>query len=196
MVQMQIDKNTILDMVKTNQTSGRYLHTLGVQYTAACLAMRYEDSVERAELAGILHDCAKCLTDKQMLDQCEQYKINMSGIEKEHPYLLHGKLGAVYAKNKYKIMDEEIVNAVAYHTTGKPAMNLLEKIVFVADYIEPNRKPTSILSEVRRLAFYDIDKAVYLILEGTLRYLKEENKDIDTLTIDSYNYYKNELQQR
>lgn len=190
---MPMDIKQILEIVESNLTKSRYSHTLSVQSTAASLAKKYNYSVEKAEISGVLHDCAKCLSDEIMIKECDKYHVMMSDIEKKHPYLLHGKLGAAYAKYQYGITDAQILDAIAFHTTGRPNMTLLEKIIFVADYIEPNRKSTPLMEALRRLAYEDLNKTVFFILEETLRYLKKINKDIDTLTIDSYNYYKIEF---
>lgn len=168
----------------------RYEHTLGVAYMAIALAMRYECDLRKAELAGLLHDCAKCVPNDKKLNQCIKHNISISDVEDRNPHLLHAKLGAFYAMNKYNIDDRDIINAILKHTTGAPAMTTLEKIVFVADYIEPNRSNIKGLNEIRRIAFEDLDLAVYKILKSTLEHLKNINADIDSITINAYKYYK------
>lgn len=86
-------------------------------------------------------------------------------------------------------MDEDILNAITWHTTGRPAMSLLEKIIFVADYIEPSRRPIPELNLIRQLAFTDIDQAVIKILENTLKYLNEKGNPIDDMTQKTYDSY-------
>ncbi len=182
--------------LKKHITQKRFLHTRGVEYTAVMLAMRYEADLQKAALAGLLHDCAKCLEDDKMKKECKKYKIECSETEKKLPYLLHAKLGAYYAKEKYDIKDNEILSAIRYHTTGRAEMTLLEKIVFTADYIEPHRKMLKQLPAIRKMAFIDLDQAVYMILDSTLSYLNEGNekkdkkKDIDEHTLQAYEYYK------
>lgn len=173
-------------------TKRRYTHTLGVSYTAAALAMKYGYDIKKAQVAGLLHDCAKCNTDEKMLEKCKKNKIIITDIEKRNPYLLHAKLGACLAKKQYGIEEEEILSAIAYHTTGKPAMSELEKIVFVSDYIEPNRKEIWGLSQIRKMAFENLDEAVFMILDNTLSYLKEESgkKEIDSMTEEAFEYYR------
>lgn len=190
---MKIELRELQEQVKKVLSKKRYFHTLGVQYTAANLAMRYDLDIEKASIAGLLHDCAKSLTDEKLLEKCKKHQISIRKIEERNPYLLHAKLGGYYAIHQYGITDEEIVQAIIYHTTGKPKMNLLEKIVFVADYIEPGRKEVSGMKEIRHIAYIDLDKTVYLILENTLSYLKGEEikKEIDPVTEEAYQYYKN-----
>lgn len=171
------------------QGEKRYEHTLGVAYTAAALAMCYNADVKNAQLAGMLHDCAKCLSDEKRLSICKKYGIPMTDVEKRNPFLLHAKAGAYLAEKKYGIEDRDILNAIQYHTTGRPDMSLLEKIVFVADYIEPGRKQAPNLPEIRQLAFQNLDKAMVRILEDTVQYLEQGGGEIDPATEETLKYY-------
>ena len=172
------------------QTGKRFQHTLGVEFTAAAMAMRYGMPVLQAQLAGLLHDCAKCFSDEKLLKICSKNDLAVSEIEKRNPYLLHGRVGAFLAKTEYGIEDEDILNAIEWHTTGRPGMSELEKIIFIADYIEPGRKQASNLTEVRRLAFEDLDRAIVKILKDILEYLNKSDKgDIDPMTLKTYQYY-------
>ena len=176
--------------LKKVQDKDRYEHTKGVMYTAGCLAMAYGYDMQKAMLAGLLHDCAKCIPNKKKLKMCSQHHISVSEFEQEHPFLLHAKLGAYVAKAKYDITDENILSAITWHTTGKPEMTLLEKIVYIADYIEPKRDKAPNLAIVRKLAFQDLDECMYKILCDTLAYLEENPKDIDNATKDAFLYYR------
>lgn len=182
--------------LKKHLTKDRYQHTLGVAYTAAALAMKYNTDtsnanlVKRAYLAGLLHDCAKCMSDEKKLHICDKNNISYSTMESEHPYLLHGKVGAHIASRKFKIKDEDILQAITWHTTGRPDMSLLEKIIFIADYIEPSRKPVKELDLIRKLAFEDIDKTMEKILSNTLKYLDGKNAPVDIMTQTTYESYK------
>lgn len=182
--------------LKKHLTKDRYQHTLGVAYTAAALAMKYNTDtsnanlVKRAYLAGLLHDCAKCMSDEKKLHICDKNNISYSTMESEHPYLLHGKVGAYIASRKFKIKDEDILQAITWHTTGRPDMSLLEKIIFIADYIEPSRKPVKELDLIRKLAFEDIDKTMEKILSNTLKYLDGKNAPVDIMTQTTYESYK------
>ena len=179
----------IQNKLRKKLKGSRYIHTLGVEYTSVCLAMKYGEDLEKAELAGLLHDCAKQLPEKKLIKICREHDEKISKMEFHQPFLLHGKAGACLAKDKFGIEDESILNAIRYHTTGRPD-NLLEKIVFVADYIEPNRRKADNLAELRRLAFEDLDETVLLILEQTLDYLKKTGKEIDRHTIMTRDFYK------
>ena len=170
--------------------SKRYEHTQGVAYTSAALAMRYGEDVCKAELAGLLHDCAKCLENEKKIHICKKNGINISDAEQRNPFLLHAKVGGHLAKTKYKIDDEDVINAILYHTTGRPGMSLLEKIVYIADYIEPGRENAPNLEEVRKLSFQDLDEALLRILEDILVHLKDSKKEIDPMTQMTYEFYK------
>ena len=167
----------------------RYLHSLGVEETAGNLAILYGYDMKKARIAGILHDCAKHLSEQELLAECTNHHIPISEVEKQCPFLLHAKVGAFYAGTKYGINDEEILNAITYHTTGRPSMSLLERIIFIADYVEPNRGALPGIDQIRMAAGKDLDSAVVMILENTLNYLLNHAKMIDTMTLETYHYY-------
>lgn len=177
---------------------GRYLHTVRVAETAASLAFCHcgqrKKDIPRAELAGMLHDCAKYYTGEEMLCLCKDYGISLSDTERKNTALIHGKLGAWLAKERYGVCDEEICSAISYHTTGKPDMTTLEKIIYIADYIEPGRgmdcQPYP-LEEIRRESYRSLDSALLMILTDTVHYLRSnDNMEIDERTIETYEYYK------
>lgn len=166
------DELTLMrSQVRQQQKPSRFVHTLGVADTAVYLAERYGADRKKSEIAGLLHDCAKEL----------------------YPGLLHAPEGAKLAQSEYGIEDEEILDAIRWHTTGRPKMTLLDKIIYVADYIEPNRSQAPNLDEIRRLATEDIDECLYTILKATLAYLKASRISIDPMTEKTYLYYKKYL---
>lgn len=168
----------------------RYLHTIGVMYMCAALAMAHGYDLQDAQAAGLLHDCAKCIPNKKKLKMCSQSKIQVTPFEEAHPFLLHAKLGAYVAREKYDIKDENILSAITFHTTGKAEMSVLEKIVYIADYIEPLRDKAPNLELIRKLAFQDLDECMYKILKDTMDYLGENPKDMDSTTKDAFIYYE------
>lgn len=176
--------------LKSELDHDRYEHTIGVMHTAACLAMRYDEDIDRALLAGLLHDCAKCISAEEKLKMCKKNHIEISEAERENTGLLHAKLGAFLAKEKYGITDEGILQAIRVHTTGCPEMTLLDKIVYIADYIEAGRKTLPNHAEVRKLAFCDLDDCLYRILEDSLVYLESKGSVVDPMTEQTYLYYK------
>lgn len=192
-----MDKEVSMKKLRKNiekvQTAKRLEHTMGVEYTAACLAMKYGVSLTDARVAGLLHDCAKCMTDEELLKACKKYHYDPSAFEKRNPFILHGRVGAFLAKSEYGIEQEDILNAIAFHTTGRRNMSVLEKIIFIADYIEPGRNKAAHLEEIRKLAFEDLDAALIRILEDTLVYLKNSEGEIDPMTEITWKYYTNQL---
>ncbi|MBQ8946879.1 MAG: bis(5'-nucleosyl)-tetraphosphatase (symmetrical) YqeK [Lachnospiraceae bacterium] len=167
----------------------RYEHTLGVAVTSRMLARIYGADEASAYTAGLLHDCAKNLPHKEKLKMCEKEKLEVSEVEKANPGLLHAKVGAIVARDVYGISDPDILNAIRSHTTGRPEMSLLEKIIFTADYIEPGREERPGLTELRKEAFTDLDECVFHILDATLRYLGNTAKAIDPATRETFIYY-------
>lgn len=167
----------------------RYEHTLGVAYTAACLAMIYQEDVVKAETAGLLHDCAKCMTNEERIEICHKHHLEITEAEEANPVLLHAKVGSYLASKKFEVQDEDILNAILNHTTGRPGMSMLEKIIYIADYIEPGRKQAPNLPTIRKTAFQDLDKALLMILEDTLQYLHSIQGMIDPMTQTTYDYY-------
>lgn len=176
--------------VKGHQSDARFEHTVGVMYTAAALAMRYGADMKKALVAGLLHDCAKSFPSDVMIEYCKQYTIPISDTERVNPGLLHAKLGAYLARVEYGVNDKEILDAICYHTTGRPNMTLLDKIIYVSDYMEPNRNHAPNLEGIRKLAFEDLDAALLEILKATLDYLDRGKKAIDPMTEETYQYYK------
>ena len=126
--------------------------------------MRYGADMEDAELAGLLHDCAKQYDNETLLKRAAKYGLQVSDAERRNPSLLHAKVGAYLAEHKYDVEKQEILDAIRFHTTGRPGMSLLEKIVYVADYIEPRRFKAPNLKKIRELAFLDLDRTVYEIM--------------------------------
>ena len=167
-----MERDEMLASLKNKLTPKRYVHSIGVEYTAACMAFVYGEDVQRARIAGLLHDCAKCLSASDKLKKAEKFEIPISKCERENPDLLHGKLGAYYAKKKYGVTDE--------------------KIIFVADFIEPNRKMIRELPEIRKEAFTDLDTCIIHILRRTLEYLEVKGCAVDDLTEKTYEYYRSQ----
>ena len=168
----------------------RFDHTLGVAYTSASLAMVHGANVEKALIAGFLHDCAKCLSHEEQLKICEKNNIELSDVERRNHSLLHAKAGIYIASTKYEIRDREILDAIRYHTTGRENMSLLEKIVYIADFIEPNRKPLDDMNIIRQEAFSDKDKCLAHILYNSIVYLRTIGKECDDTTMKAYEFYK------
>lgn len=181
---------TFRKQLKSKLDPMRYEHSLSVSFTCAALAMRYGYDMERAELAGLLHDCAKRFTDNELIDRCRKHHIPLTEGELKAPAVVHAKYGAWMAENKFGIKDQEILSAIGCHTTGKPEMAMLDKILYIADYIEPRRDKASNLPQMRYLAFQDLDRTMYEILAGTLEYLKKKGGSVDPMTQQTFVYFE------
>ncbi len=185
-----MDLHEIRKKLKKELDKERYEHTKGVMYTAGCLAMAYEYSMEKAMLAGLLHDCAKCIPDEEKIQICEENHLLITSAERENPSLLHAKAGAVLAETKYEVTDPDILHAIKVHTTGEPNMSLLDMIIYVADYIEPLRDKAPHLEYLRKIAFSDIRQCTAEILYDTLHFLEGRKGSIDPTTQITYEFYK------
>jgi len=174
----------------------RFWHTIGVAHTAASLAMRYNVDMDTAYVTGLLHDCAKCMSHEERLSLCNEYDISVTESELENKALLHAKAGAILAKIEYDITDEDILHAISVHTTGEPDMNLLDKIIYIADYIEPGRDKAPNLEFVRKIAYKDLDACMAQILYDTLNYLQMRGGTIDPTTELTYQYYRKYRKER
>lgn len=186
-----MERNEALEIIKNHLPERRYTHTLGVLKTAEWLADKYGSDRKKAELAAIFHDYAKYRPAEEM-----RRIILEEPLPKElldfHPELWHAPVGAVLVKKEVGIEDGEILNAIKFHTTGRPAMTLLEKIVFLADYIEPGRNFPGV-EKVRETAKDNLDLAVFQALQNTLIHLVGKGMSVYPDTIHTYNDFINRL---
>ena len=180
-------KEKILKYIKENLKEDRYKHTLGVVETSKALAKANNIEENRAEIAALIHDCAKNMPIDTLFRILEENSQGIDEIEKKAPQLLHGKVGAIIGKNIMHIEDEEILSAVKYHTTGKKDMTILEKIIYIADYIEPNRSFSGV-EELRKLTFENLDKGVVVGIDNTIKYILKQGGLIHPNTIEARNY--------
>ena len=181
----------------------RLKHTLGVAETAKELAKRHfpEIDTEKVEIAGLMHDFTKELPTEEQLALCEKYGITLSELERKNPKLLHAKTGAAIAREVYKL-DGEVESAVYWHTTGKAAMSGMEICLYLADYIEPNRKDEGCVKlreyYYKKLGENNAETALIKTLirsfDTTVGFLMEERRVISLDTIEARNYYVTRLE--
>lgn len=176
----------IYKAIREKISEKRFNHVLGVVETAKMLANLYSEDIEKAKIASILHDVAREYTKDDMERLCTYYGYKFEDSVTKEPALLHSKIGAILARDVYSIEDNDVLNAISYHTTGRKNMTMLEKIVFIADYIEPSRNFEG-LENIRKLAFRDIDQAVFEALENNIRHLIDKRSFIHMDTLDARN---------
>ncbi|WP_163194232.1 bis(5'-nucleosyl)-tetraphosphatase (symmetrical) YqeK [Clostridium thermarum] len=176
----------MLDYIRKRLSPQRYQHVLGVRDAAVKLAETYGEDKEKAKLAALIHDCAKNMSDEDILSLVKSTGYTPDWIEEVAPQLLHGMAGAIIAKQEMGIEDSLILDAITYHTTGRRCMTLLDKIIYIADYIEPSRDfPT--VEDLRREALVDLDRAMLMSLENTIKYVVNKGQLLHTNTIDARN---------
>jgi predicted HD superfamily hydrolase involved in NAD metabolism len=170
----------------------RYYHSLEVANIALKLNEHLNLKLNETivYLASILHDCAKLYSKDKLWDILVEFKdiLNLESI-KNYPSIWHSFAGKKVAKDYYNINDENILSAIFYHTTGKPNMTTLEKLIFVSDYIEESRTGDYVLV-ARKACFKNLNYGVYIVLKQMIEYLNSNNYDICSLTLDAFNYYK------
>ena len=184
--------NRINEDIKKELSEKRYKHSLGVMKKAEELARNYGEDIIKSELVGLAHDIGKELSREEKLEYVKQNNIEIDEIEKINVGLLHAKIGADICKKRYGF-DEEMQDAIKYHTTGNNNMCMLSKILFVADKIEENRnykdeQRMKVLEETRKLAIENIDKALISLIDESLIYTIQKNELIHPNSILARNY--------
>ncbi|MBD1382073.1 bis(5'-nucleosyl)-tetraphosphatase (symmetrical) YqeK [Metabacillus arenae] len=174
-----------LFLVKKQLTEHRYQHTLGVMETAVHLAKVYGADAAKAELAAIFHDYAK-FRPKEEMKQVILTQNMSKDLLIHHSELWHAPVGAYLVQLEAGVSDEEVLDAIRYHTSGRPGMTLLEKVIYVADYIEPNRQFPGV-EQVRELAEKSLDQAMVKALQNTIIFLMKKNQAVYPVTIETYN---------
>lgn len=177
----------IEDYLKRNLKEHRFIHSLKVKDTAIKMAKCYNIDIEKTKIAGLVHDCAKNKKDEELINIVKRYGYDINKECEENIQLLHGLAGALIAKNLMKIEDEDILNAIRYHTTGRKNMTMLEKIIYLSDYIEPGREHPGV-EMVRELAFENIDKALINSFNITIKFVIEKDEILHLDTINGRNF--------
>jgi len=175
-----MNTDSIKTYIEKNFSEKRKVHTEGVRQTAMELAAKYGADVEKAEVAALFHDMFRGVSEDVL-----NYYVKHLGMEKKYLNncnLAHGKIAAIVMKRDFGIEDEDIINAVSYHTTGRAGMSLLEKIIYIADAVEPNRKYPGV-NELRAMVQEDLDRACLMSLTRTIDYVTGQGHFLDPDTI-------------
>lgn len=183
----------LYEIAKEKLSEKRFNHTLGVVKRAIQYAEIYNENMEKTKIAAILHDIAKEIPKEESYNMLEKYEVKLDDIEKRNFNLIHSILGAEIAKNEYGL-DDDIVNAIKYHTTGRENMSMLEKIIYLADATEPNRNYMSnenelSLNELVELIKTNIDEGLEYTLKWNLQSVLRRNLLVHLNTVKAYNFY-------
>lgn len=178
----------LLAQVATQLTPARLAHTKRVIEQARVLAQRHHGDTVEAEIAAVLHDCARDLPMEVQLKHAASFGIVVAEIERANPAVLHAWIGAELAKSQYGVTSEAVLNAIRWHTTGRPDMTILEKVIFLADYTELGRQFPGV-ELARKLALEDLDSAMLLALSQTIEYVVKRGLILHPITVDARNYF-------
>lgn len=173
-----IDIAALQKDVEDQMTAYRFKHTLGVVETAKDLAVIYGVDSDKVTIAALFHDIAKEFTSTKKRAFCTEHNIYVDDFLKTNIHLMHGNIAAYIAKEDYDIEDVDILNAILNHTLGSHNMSELEKVIYIADIIEPNRKNHLELDKLRRVAYMDLNKAMLFALNYNIDYLTATNKEV------------------
>ncbi|MDR0822214.1 MAG: bis(5'-nucleosyl)-tetraphosphatase (symmetrical) YqeK [Endomicrobium sp.] len=189
------NKNSVLidgiyKYISKNLKRSRFIHCINVSKTAVELAKIHKADITKAQIAALLHDCAKFMSYAEQIAFFKNRKKfrYFKDIAKNAPQLLHGFLAAVIAKEKFKINDRDILNAVANHTLGRFNMSALEKIIFIADSISADRKCLK-SKIVRKIAAQNLQEAFIAVMRNKMQYCLDANKWICPISAQVWNYY-------
>lgn len=189
---------TILQMeekLKNVLSEKRFRHSIGVMETAVKMAEHFGCDAEKARLAGLMHDCAKEFDKDEMLKICDERGIEIDDEKRVQKGLLHADLGAEMLK-EYGILDKEIYNAVKCHTMGRCDMTMLDKILYLADFIEPTRQEFEGLSKLRELCFCDLDEAMLFAVNLSISFVTGKGKTLHKQTIKTKEYFTKMMEER
>lgn len=188
-------RDQVLTWLAGNVPASRLQHILGVEQMSVALAQHYQLDVEKAACAGLMHDLAKCFKPKVLLQMARDANVagQSPGIEidpvcEANPHLLHADVGAIVARDQFGIQDEEVLEAIAFHTLGRPGMRDLACVVFIADALEPTRGNTPELESLRQVSWNDLYKAVWLTCDYSLRFLLNSHCLVHPRTILTRNW--------
>jgi predicted HD superfamily hydrolase involved in NAD metabolism len=186
-----MEREAALKLVKEQLTEHRYQHTLGVMETAISLANQYGADVKKAELAAIFHDYAKFRPKEEMKEiiVSQGFPTDLLDYNSE---LWHAPVGAYLVEKEASITDSDVLDAIRFHTSGRPGMTLLEKIIYLADYIEPGRHFPGV-DEVRDMAKENLDRALLKAVQNTILFLMKKNQ---TVYPDSFYMYNDLVKNR
>jgi predicted HD superfamily hydrolase involved in NAD metabolism len=181
-------RDRVLAWLADNVPTARLQHILGVEQMSAELAWHYQLDVEKAAQAGLMHDLAKYFKPAMLLQIARDEGLDIDPVCEATPHLLHADVSAIVARDRFGMQDEEVLQAIALHTLGRPSMSALSCIVFIADSLEPSRGNTPELEALREMSRQDLYKAVWLTCDYCFKYLLNTRCLIHPRTISTRNW--------
>lgn len=181
------NEEKIREYLKINLKKNRFEHSLSVMETSIMLSKKYDEDLFKAKMAGLLHDCAKNMSDEEILNLIKSHGFKADEIFLKCPQLMHGKAASIIAEELMDVRDKDILSAIEYHTTGKKNMSKLEKIIYIADYIEPLRQFQGV-EKLREAAQINLDEALLSSFDMTIKFVIDKGQLLHLNTVEGRNY--------
>jgi predicted HD superfamily hydrolase involved in NAD metabolism len=192
--QARLNEEILKDWLRNRLSDERYHHSIGAQQKAIELARNFrfsQEDIQKAGLAGLLHDAAKLMSPAELLAACQEMSISCTEHERRSPQTLHPFVGAELVSREFGVEDEDVLNAIRYHTTGRAGMSPVEKLVYIADKIEGNTRNPLYTQKITALFNFQerttLDRAALYILDSTITFLIEKGQLIHPRTIEARN---------
>ncbi|MBD2058350.1 bis(5'-nucleosyl)-tetraphosphatase (symmetrical) YqeK [Oculatella sp. FACHB-28] len=182
-------RQQVLNWLADHVPESRLIHVLAVEQTAIALAQQHGLDVNKAAQAGLMHDLAKYFKPQKLLQMAQTEGLSLDPVDRANPHLLHADVGAIVARDQFGIQDEEVLQAIANHTLGKPGMSPLSCIVFLADSLEPGRGNTSELNALRQISQQDLPQAVWMTCDASIQDLVAKHRLIHPRTVLTRNWF-------
>jgi len=181
-----MDYEQMTEKLRGMLSKNKFEHSIQVKDSAVKLAFIHNGDIEKAAVAGLLHDCAKCMTNQDLLIKAKKYSILLDDVLRKEPGILHAAVGAEIAKGEFEVTDSDILDAIRHHTTGNEKMGLLEKIIYIADYISEDRKFPEI-EDLRKVVQEDLNAGVLMGMDLTIKHVISKGGLIHPITINARN---------
>lgn len=182
-------RQQILNWLADHVPESRLIHILSVEQTAIALAQQHGLNVKKAAQAGLMHDLAKYFKPQKLLQMAQTEGLSLDPVDRANPHLLHAEVGAIVARDQFGIQDEEVLQAIANHTLGRPGMSPLSCVVFLADSLEPGRGNTSELNALRQISQQDLLQAVWMTCDASIQDLVAKRRLIHPRTMLTRNWF-------
>jgi predicted HD superfamily hydrolase involved in NAD metabolism len=182
-------RQQVLDWLADNVPESRIKHVLGVERMAVELAQIHTQDPEKAAQAGLMHDLAKYFKPRTLLEMARSEGLPLDPVDESNPHLLHADVGAIVARDQFGVRDQSVLEAIANHTLGRPGMDALSCIVFLADSLEPGRGDTPELNQLRQISCNNLQQGVWMTCDYSFRHLMETHRLIHPRALLTRNWF-------